>query len=77
RRPLLKETGALEKDLAQWQQEKQQIDAQLADPAFYASPDPGRLRELTAQQQRLARDIDAAEQRWLEAQAALEALGDP
>ncbi len=77
RRPLLKETGTLEKNLAQWQQEKQRIDAQLADPAFYASPDPARLRELTAKQQQLAQDIDAAEQRWLEAHAELEALGEP
>ena len=77
RRPLLKETGTLEKNLAQWQQEKQKIDAQLADPAFYANPDPARLRELTTRQQQLAQDIDTAEQRWLEAQAELEALGEP
>jgi ATP-binding cassette, subfamily F, member 3 len=77
RRPLLKETGTLEKNLAQWQQEKQEIDARLADPAFYANPDPAGLRELTTRQQQLAQDIDAAEQRWLEAQAELEALGEP
>ena len=77
RRPLLKETGTLEKNLAQWQQEKQEIDARLADPAFYANPDPAGLRELTTRQQQLAQDIDTAEQRWLEAQAELEALGEP
>jgi ATP-binding cassette subfamily F protein 3 len=77
RRPLLKEAEKLEKDLAGWQQEKQQIDAQLADPGFYANPDLERLRTLTARQQRLATDIDSAEQRWLEVQAELESLGEP
>jgi ATP-binding cassette subfamily F protein 3 len=76
RRPLLKETAKLEQDIAAWQQEKQQIDAQLADPAFYASPDPERLRALTSRQQELAGLVDAAEQRWLEAQAALETIGE-
>ena len=76
RRPLLKESEKLEKNLARWQQEKQQIDTQLADPAFYASPDPSRLRALTAQQQQLAGDIDAAEHRWLEIHAELESIGE-
>ncbi len=76
RRPLLKEITAIEKNLARWQQQKQQLDGQLADPAFYASPDPEQLRTLTVQQQQLARDIDAAEQRWLNAQAELEIIGE-
>jgi ATP-binding cassette subfamily F protein 3 len=75
RRPLLKEVSTIEKNLARWQQEKQQLDNQLADPAFYASPDPEKLRTLTMQQQQLARTIDAAEQRWLDAQAELETIG--
>jgi ATP-binding cassette subfamily F protein 3 len=76
RRPLLREVEKLEKDLARWQQEKQQIDTQLADPAFYASPDPSRLRTLTVKQQQLAGDIDAAEHRWLEIHAELESIGE-
>ena len=75
RRPLLREITSIEKNLARWLQEKQQLDGQLADPAFYASPDPEKLRALTAQQQQLARDIDAAEQRWLDAQSELETIG--
>jgi ATP-binding cassette subfamily F protein 3 len=75
RRPLLREIAGIEKNLSRWQQEKQQIDSQLADPAFYASPDPEKLRALTAQQQQLANDIDAAEQRWLDAQSELEIIG--
>ncbi len=76
RRPLVREADRLEQELARWQQEKKQIDAQLADPAFYASPDPEKLRTLTARQQQLGRDIDAAEHRWLEIHAELEAIGN-
>jgi ATP-binding cassette subfamily F protein 3 len=77
RRPLLKESDVIEKQLARWQQEKQQIDVQLADPALYASPDPERLRRLSEEQARLARDVETAEARWLSLQEALEAIGEP
>ncbi len=76
RRPLLKETAKLEQEIAHWQLEKQRIDGQLADPAFYADPDPEKLRQLNMRQQELAAVIDAAEHRWLEAQAELEIIGD-
>jgi ATP-binding cassette subfamily F protein 3 len=76
RRPLAKEVAALEKDLARWQQEKQALDRRLADPALYAGGDGSAARELGAQQQALARAIEAAELRWLELQQALEALGE-
>ncbi len=76
RRPLMKEISSLETGLARWQKEKQQIDAQLADPAFYASPDPEKLRTLTTRQQQLAQDIDATEHRWLEIHDALDNIGD-
>jgi ATP-binding cassette subfamily F protein 3 len=76
RRPLLKEAEKLDKDLARWQQEKQQIDTQLADPAFYASPDAEKLRTLTTRQQELAASIDAAELRWLDVHEALENIGE-
>ena len=76
RRPLLREAETLEKILADWQSELQQLNAQLADPAFYANPEPLRLRTLTERQQQLSREIDAAEQRWLEIHAALEAIGE-
>ncbi len=76
RRPLMKEITRLEADIARWQQEKQPIDAQLADPAFYASPDKEKLRTLTSRQQQLAQEIDAAEHRWLEAHTELENIGE-
>ena len=76
RRPLIKEAEKLNKDLARWQQEKQHIDEQLADPAFYANPDAEKLRMLTTRQQELAASIDAAEQRWLDVHTELETIGE-
>ena len=76
RRPLLKEAERLERSLSEWQEEKHQIDKQLADPALYESPDPDRLKGFALRQAELARLIDEAEHRWLEAQGELEAIGD-
>ena len=76
RRPLLKEAEKLDKELARWQQEKQTIDGQLADPAFYANPDAEKLRMLTTRQQELAANIDAAEHRWLDVHTELENIGE-
>ena len=76
RRPLLKEAEKLDKDLARLQQEKQLIDGELADPGFYANPDPEKLRTLTTRQQQLSATIDAAEQRWLDVHTELENIGE-
>ena len=76
RRPLVKEVEAIERQLAGWQEEKRRLDEQLADPAFYASPDPERLRSLTQRQQELAGLVEASEARWLAAHTALEAIGE-
>jgi len=75
RRPLQKEIARLEQALAAWQAERAGLDALLADPATWAS---GGSAELAAQQRRhaeLGAEIDAAEERWLECQGELEALG--
>ena len=76
RRPLLKEAEQLEGQLAAWQEEKRRLDAQLADPAFYASPEIERLKEVTLRQSEVARLIEVAEHRWLEVHAELEAIGE-
>ena len=55
--------------------EKASIETKLADPAIYA---PGRVAEATAANARLAaiaRETEAAEMEWLEAEEALEAAG--
>jgi ATP-binding cassette subfamily F protein 3 len=76
RRPLLKEAEQLERELAAWHDEKRELDGQLADPAFYASPDADQLKGVVLRQQAVTRRIDEAEHRWLEVHAELEAMGE-
>ncbi|MBW7901960.1 MAG: ATP-binding cassette domain-containing protein [Rhodocyclaceae bacterium] len=74
RRPLLKESEKLEKDIAAWQAEKATLDAALADPAAYAGGDRAGLEAKLRRQAELAAAIDAAEERWLEVHGELESL---
>jgi ATP-binding cassette subfamily F protein 3 len=74
-RPLTQEAERLERRLAELQEEKHEIDEQLADPAFYASPELDQMKGLVLRQQEVLRRIDEAEQRWLELHAELEELG--
>jgi ATP-binding cassette subfamily F protein 3 len=73
--PLRRQAKEAETVLAKLAQEKSDIEARLADPVMYA---PGRAGDITAANQRLAaiaRETQAAEQRWLEASEALEGVG--
>ncbi len=76
RRPLVREAERLERELAAWHDEKRELEAQLADPAFYSSPDIDQVKGLVLRQQEVARLIDEAEQRWLEVHAELEEIGE-
>ncbi|MBL8485964.1 MAG: ATP-binding cassette domain-containing protein [Rhodocyclaceae bacterium] len=75
RRPLQKEVERLEKRLAEWQDEKAAIEARLADPTAYASPDRMALEGMVRRQAELASAISEAEDRWLQVQDELEAMG--
>ncbi|HLO62800.1 MAG TPA: ATP-binding cassette domain-containing protein, partial [Azonexus sp.] len=74
RRPLVKEIEQLEKKLAKWNEEKAALDAQFADPDFYATVDRVKSEEMHKQAGLLGEQIDEAELRWLEVHEALEAL---
>jgi ATP-binding cassette subfamily F protein 3 len=74
RRPLIKEIEQLEKKLAKWNEEKAALDAQFADPEFYATVDRQKSEEMHKQAGLLGDQIDEAEMRWLEVHEALEAL---
>ena len=76
RRPLLKEADQLETRLAEWHEEKREIDEMLADPSFYESPDPDKLKGLALRQAELSRSIEEAESRWLEVHESLEEIGE-
>ena len=70
--PLRRQARDAEARLAKLATERARIEAQLADPALYA---PGRGADVVAAQQalaRIARDTEAAETAWLEAEAALD-----
>jgi len=74
RRPLVKEIEQLERKLAKWNEEKAALEAQFADPNFYAAVDRLKSEEMHRQAGVLGEQIDAAEMRWLEVHEALEAL---
>jgi len=74
RRTLSKEIEQLDRKLAKWQAEKAALDAQFADPDFYATVDRARSEEMHRQAAALGEQIDEAELRWLELHEALDAL---
>ena len=73
RRPLMKESGQLERKIERWQQEQRTLEAQLADPAFDAA-DYQRYTEHVRRQAEVARLIEEAEHRWLEVHAEIEEI---
>ncbi len=73
--PLRRQAKAAEARIAKLAAERAALEARLADPALYA---PGRTAEITAANTRLAaiaRETEAAEMEWMEAEAALEMAG--
>jgi ATP-binding cassette subfamily F protein 3 len=74
RRPLLKESEQLDKDLARWHDEKTALEARFADPDFYLVVDRQKNEEMHLLAATLGARIDAAEMRWLEVHEALEKL---
>lgn len=74
RRPLIRESEKLEKQLHGWQDEKTRLETRLADPALYGGAERTLLESLIKRQSRLAQDIETAETRWLEIHEMLENL---
>ena len=70
--------GQLERQIASLEAEKRQLEAALADVAFYAPADRRRSagRDAPLRRGRARRSSDA-EERWLAVQAELEAIGEP
>ena len=64
----------LERKLAKWNEEKAALDAQFADPDFYAAVDRVKSEEMHRQAGWSGEQIDEAEMRCLEVHEALEAL---
>jgi ATP-binding cassette subfamily F protein 3 len=71
-RNLSREIEQLERRMAQLTEEKARLDARLADPATYQSPDQAALRKSTARQAEVSRLLGEAEEKWLVLHEALE-----
>ena len=70
--PLRQRSKASEREVAKLDAERAQIEASLADPASYGDgQDIAKLQKRLAELQRLT---EAAEARWLEAEAEIERL---
>jgi ATP-binding cassette, subfamily F, member 3 len=74
RRPLIKETEQIEKQLEKAQAEKAVLDARAAESSLYELHNKAELQALLKRQADLSAQIDEAEMRWLELHEALEAL---
>jgi ATP-binding cassette subfamily F protein 3 len=71
-RALAKEVEQLEKRMAQLEAEKRKLDARLADPALYQSPDKKELQACQQRQAEVAGELAGTEAAWLAAQEKLE-----
>jgi len=74
RRPLQREIEQLDRQLAQWGDEKRDLETLLADPATYGSTDTAALRDTLRRQSELMRQIEAVEERWLALHAELDEM---
>ncbi|MEY3798179.1 MAG: hypothetical protein RLZZ572_360 [Pseudomonadota bacterium] len=74
RRPLLKEVAELDKRIAAWQEEKLACDARLNDNDLYSAADKTALQDLLKKQAELIKQIEQAEERWLDLHERLEEL---
>jgi ATP-binding cassette subfamily F protein 3 len=74
RRPLLKETEQIEKQLEKLNQEKAALDVRAGETALYETENKAELQNLLKRQAELASLIDEAEMRWLQLHEQLETL---
>jgi ATP-binding cassette subfamily F protein 3 len=77
RRPLQIEVTRLEREVQSLETEQRQLRARMADPAFYAEADAAGIESATRRCADVDRRLAEAEDRWLELQEALEAIGEP
>jgi ATP-binding cassette subfamily F protein 3 len=75
RRPLAREAEKLETNIAKLEAERKELEAKLADPAFYVETAAADVHKLSRRCTEVINEIGAAEERWLEVHAELEAIG--
>ncbi len=77
RRPLAREAARLEREVADLEAEKRTLESKLADTTFYEAGNHAEVNAASRRATEVARLLAAAEERWLEVQAELEAIGEP
>jgi ATP-binding cassette subfamily F protein 3 len=77
RRPLVKEAERLEKTMAALEAEKRELERKLGDAGFYANTPPVDVQAASRRCADVAQELSKAEERWLEVQSELEAIGTP
>jgi ATP-binding cassette subfamily F protein 3 len=75
RRPLLREAERLEQTIAALEAEKRDLEQKLGDAAYYTRTAPVDVQAASRRCADVARELGAAEDRWLELQAELEDVG--
>ena len=73
--PLRAELRKIETELEAKTTQRRELEARLADPAFYTDVPAAEQRRVSDEHGRLAREIEALEGRWLELGERLEAPG--
>jgi ATP-binding cassette subfamily F protein 3 len=76
RRPLMKEAATLEREISDLEGEKSALEARLADTSFYSAGNQSEVSTATRRAAEVARLLAAAEERWLDVQSELEAIGE-
>jgi ATP-binding cassette subfamily F protein 3 len=74
--PLRAEQRRLEKRLEELGKQREQLEQQLADPAFYSERPVDEQKRVSREHAALVAEIDASESKWLEVSEALES-GSP
>jgi ATP-binding cassette subfamily F protein 3 len=77
RRPLVREAERLEKTMAALEAEKRALEQKLGDAGFYANTPPADVHAASRRCADVAQELGKAEERWLEVQSELEAIGAP
>jgi ATP-binding cassette subfamily F protein 3 len=72
----MKEAARLEREITDLEGEKSALEARLADTSFYSAGNQSEVNTATRRAAEVARLLAAAEERWLDVQSELEAIGE-
>ncbi|HEY0491740.1 MAG TPA: ATP-binding cassette domain-containing protein [Telluria sp.] len=74
RKPIENKLKRLEEQIAKRTEQKNEVDAKLAEPTIYEAPNKAKLKALLADQSFYTRDLAQLEGEWMELQEQLEGI---